>query len=100
VIGSEIIKGHVIVTLPGVVLVMITQEFIEALRRSMAEARHELAVRERDMAHHARLAKRRAEPTEAALASAEGELQALVGEAEGGCAQILACHNVKAAIVL
>jgi hypothetical protein len=52
------------------------------------------------MAHHVRLAKWSVEATKADLASAEGELQALVGEAERGCAQILACHKVKAAFGL
>ena len=79
-IGIEIVNGHVIVTLPGGVLVLTKRQFIESLRRSIAGARHELAVRERDMAHHVRLAQRRAEATEAGLASAKGELQALVGE--------------------
>jgi hypothetical protein len=100
VIRIEIIKGQGIVTLPGVVLVMTKRQIIESLRRQIAEARHELSVRERDMVHHRQWAEWSVEATKADWASAEGELQALVGEAERGCAQILACHKVKAAFGL
>jgi hypothetical protein len=51
-IGIEIINGQGIVTLPGVVLVMTKRQFIDSLRRSIAEERHELAAREQAMGHH------------------------------------------------
>jgi hypothetical protein len=100
VIGVAIIKGQGNVSLPEAVLVMTTPQPIWSLRCQIAESGHELAVRERDMVHHGRWAKWRVEATKAALASAGGQLQALVEEAEEGCTQILAFHNGKATFSL
>lgn len=53
---------------------------LPSMRRTLAEAQHELAQRKADLLHAVELAERRVERTQQSLVAYEAELQGLTGD--------------------